>query len=401
MHLNDRILAIDDHVENLIILEELLAADYTVRCVGSGEEALRVAPQFQPNLVLLDVMMPGLNGNDTCDLLRATPELSSAKIVMVSARSEVTDRLAAYSLGAVDYITKPFHDQEVLAKVRTWMRMVHSEQVDEIRQDVEKARDAVGTTLAKLASFRDTETGDHLFRVRWYSHALAEQLAAAGPYSRQIDETFLEQLYRASPLHDIGKVGIDDSILRKPGPLTVAEFEAIKHHAVIGSDILAQAAAHLPDADYLKMAVGIARHHHERFDGTGYPDGLAGSVIPLAARIVAVADVFDALTSSRVYRQASSVAEAARTIEANAGSQFDPAVVDALGSRLDDLRQAQGRYANGAPINEVELVGVGNLELCDGHNIDHAEHSFIMLDAVDFGCDGAPCESKYSIREAL
>ena len=184
---------------------------------------------------------------------------------MVSAHSEVTDRLAAYSLsGAVDYITKPFHDQEVLAKVRTWMRMVHSEQVDEIRQDVEKARDAVGTTLARLASFRDTETGDHLFRVRWYSHALAEQLAAAGPYSRQIDETFLEQLYRASPLHDIGKVGIDDSILRKPGPLTVAEFEAIKHHAVIGSDILAQAAAHLPDADYLNMAVGIAEHHHRQ-----------------------------------------------------------------------------------------------------------------------------------------
>ena len=184
MHLNDRILAIDDHVDNLIILEELLGADYTVRCVGSGDEALRVAPQFQPNLVLLDVMMPGLNGNDTCDLLRATPGLNAAKIVMVSARSEVKDRLAAYNVGAVDYITKPFHDQEVLAKVRTWMRMVHSEQVDEIWQEVEKTRDAVGTTLAKLASFRDTETGDHLFRLRWYSHALAEQLATAGPYSQ-------------------------------------------------------------------------------------------------------------------------------------------------------------------------------------------------------------------------
>src|SRR2546430_1630127 len=147
MHLNDRILAIDDRVDNLMILEELLGADYTIRCVSSGEEALRVAPQFQPNLVLLDVMMPGLNGNDTCDLLRAIPGLNAAKIIMVSARGDVKDRLAAYDVGAVDYITKPFHDQEVLAKVRTWMRMVHSERVDEIWQEVEKTRDAVGTAL--------------------------------------------------------------------------------------------------------------------------------------------------------------------------------------------------------------------------------------------------------------
>ena len=168
------------------------------------------------------------------------------------------DRLAAYDVGAVDYITKPFHDQEVLAKVRTWMRMVHSEQVDEIWREVEKTRDAVGMALVKLASFRDTETGDHLFRLRWYSHLLAEQLATMGPYRRQIDETFLEQLYRASPLHDIGKMGIDDAILGKLGPLTAAEFEAIKRHAVIGGDILAQATIHLPHADYLKMAVDIA-----------------------------------------------------------------------------------------------------------------------------------------------
>ena len=228
--------------------------------------------------------MPGLNGINACALLRLIPELSATKIVMVSACADVKDRLAAYNVGAVDYITKPFNDQEVLAKVRTWMQMVHSQQVDEIWQEVEKTRDAVGMALVNLASFRDTETGNHLFRMRWYSHALAEQLAVSGPYREQVDETFLRQLYRASPLHDIGKVGIEDAILRKPGSLTDAEYEKIKQHPVIGGDILAQAAAKLPHADYLWMAVDIARYHHERFDGCGYPARLAGIGIPLATR---------------------------------------------------------------------------------------------------------------------
>jgi putative two-component system response regulator len=373
MNLNDRILAIDDNVDNLMILEELLGGDYTVLCVASGEEALRVAPEFQPNLVLLDVMMPGLNGNDTCELLRAKSGLRCAKVIMVSARGDVTDRLAAYDVGAVDYITKPFHEQEVLAKVRTWMRMIHSQQVDEILEEVEQTRDVVGTALVTLASFRDTETGDHLFRIRWYSHALAEHLSVVGPYRHQIDETFLEQLYRASPLHDIGKVGIDDAILRKPGPLTQAEFETIKRHAVIGGDILAEAAAKLPHADYLQMAVEIARHHHERFDGSGYPEGLCELDIPLSARIVSVADVFDALTSRRVYKPAISVTEAAQIIEAGAGSQFDPEIVSAFQSRLEDFRQVQGRCASGAAMNDNDLVGAS---ACDVSSVDHIEHRF-------------------------
>src|ERR1700730_16841931 len=171
MHLNDRILAVDDHWDNLLILEELLGTEYTIRCVSSGEEALRVAPEFQPNLILLDVMMPGLNGNETCELLRQIPGVNAARIIMVSARGELRDRLTAYEAGPVDYITKPFHDQEVLAKVRTWMRMIHSERVEEILDEVEKTRDVVGMALVTLASFRDTETGDHLFRIRWYSQA--------------------------------------------------------------------------------------------------------------------------------------------------------------------------------------------------------------------------------------
>jgi len=382
MHLNDRILVIDDNVDNLMILQELLESEYTVQCVASGEEALRVAPRFQPNLVLLDVMMPGLDGNDTCDLLRLLPEMSAAKIVMVSARNELEDRLISYDAGAVDYISKPFHEQEVLAKVRTWMGMVQARHVEDISQEVATLRDAVGTALATLASFRDMETGDHLFRIRWYSHALAEQLALSGPYRLQIDETFLQQLFRASPLHDIGKVGIDDAILRKPGPLTDEEREIIKRHAATGGDILSRAAAKLPHADYLNMAIDIARHHHERFDGSGYPNGLAGDEIPLPARIVAVADVFDALTTRRVYKLAIPIADAARIIEGGSGSQFDPAVVDAFRSRFEELKQAHGRYANGVPIDRDELVGAGPDEHVYSHNIDHIEHSFAMQERV-------------------
>ncbi|HEV2971727.1 MAG TPA: HD domain-containing phosphohydrolase [Pirellulales bacterium] len=378
MHLNDRILAVDDNVDNLAILEELLGGEYTLRCAINGEDALRVAPEFKPNLVLLDLMMPGLNGHETCDLLRRIPELAAIKIVMVSARRDVRDRLSAYDAGAVDYISKPFHEQEVLAKVRTWMKMIHAQHVEGILQEIDRTREVVGTALVNLASFRDAETGDHLFRLRWYSHTLAEHTAMFDPYRRQIDEQFLQQLYRASPLHDIGKVGIDDAILRKPGPLTPAEFEVIKRHTVIGADILSRAAEKLPHADYLKMAVQVARHHHERWDGGGYPDGLAGEAIPLAARIVAVADVFDALTSDRVYKRAMAASDAANIIEDNSGSQFDPSVVDAFRSRFEEFRQAQGRCAAGVSMSDGELVGASSPSNWSGVGVDHVEHALIL-----------------------
>ena len=295
MQFKDQILVVDDHADNRAILEELLGDAYTVISAASGEEALRVAREVRPHLVLLDVMMPGLNGIQTCRMLREQTETRDVKIIMLSARSELSDRLKAYDVGAVDYIAKPFNDQEVLVKVRPWMQMVYKQQVEDIWRNAEKMRDSVRSTIVTLVDFQHTETGDHLFRIRWYATALAEQLAVAGPYSMQIDETFLRQLYRASPLHDVGKVAIDDTILHKPSPLTDYDFEALKQHTVFGGDLLSRAASNLHNADYLSMAIDIARHHHERFDGSGYPDGLAGADIPLAARIVAVVDTFDAL----------------------------------------------------------------------------------------------------------
>jgi putative two-component system response regulator len=379
VHFNNRILAVDDNLDNLRILEECLGDAFEVRCATNGQEALRIAPEFLPDVVLLDLMMPGLDGRETCQLLRARPELRNAKIIMLSARSDIAERLAAYEVGAVDYIAKPFDLREMLAKIGTWTDMIHKQQVEGIWQDLEQTRNGIGLTLTSLVEFRDTETGDHLFRMRWYSQLLAEQLAVDSPYAEQIDETFLRKLYRASPLHDIGKVAIDDAILRKPGRLTASEFEIIKQHSVIGSDILSRAATDLPSADYLSMAICIARHHHERYDGLGYPDGLCGRAIPLAARIVSVADVFDALTSDRVYRTAILPEEASNTIESGSGSQFDPLLVQAFLARFDDIRQAWQRFweKDHSKTKTTDLIGaVANPDYTQCR-VDHLEYSAI------------------------
>jgi putative two-component system response regulator len=322
-----------------------LGQDYTVMTVSSGEEALRMAPAFRPNLVLLDVMMPGMDGLQTCRRLRAMPDVSRAKIVMLSARSKLNDRLAAYDMGAVDYIAKPFDHYEVTAKVRAWMQMVGKEEIASIWRDMETAQLTVGAAMLNLASFRDSETGEHLFRVRWYAQTLAEELSSAGPYRILIDRAFKEDLYRASPLHDVGKIGVDDAILRKPGPLTEQEFASMKKHTIVGFEILRAAARKLPAAGYLTMAAEVARHHHEWFDGSGYPDGLAGAKIPLAARILAVADVFDALTTQRVYKDAISVSAATEVIQRETRSHFDPVVMGAFEAQLDAFRLAQTRFA--------------------------------------------------------
>lgn len=345
MYLNDRILAVDDDTANLTMLEELLGLEHTVMSVATGNEALHVAPAFRPDLILLDVKMPRLDGVETCHRLRALPELAGTRIVMLSALNDMPRCLAACEGGASDCIAKPFDRIEVLAKVRTWMQMVHKECIEEMWHEAEIAREAVGDSLLSLSMFRNTESGDHLFRVRWYAQTLADQLAAAGPYRNFVNQDFREGLYLASPLHDIGNVAVADAILRKPGPLTTLEFESMKKHTIVGSEVLRVAAQRRPAARYLEMAADIARHHHERFDGTGYPDRIAGTIIPLAARIVAVADVFDALTTKRVYKDAVAMEEAMRIIVAGAATQFDPAIVEGFQARWDDVLLAQPRFA--------------------------------------------------------
>jgi putative two-component system response regulator len=271
---------------------------------------------------------------------------------MLSAKADLADRLRGYRTGAVDYIAKPFDDREIEAKVHAWSEMVHQEQLEQVQQNIAGVYEEISGTLASVISLRDMETGSHLYRMRAYAQILSEQLATSGPFAARIDEAFLRNLYFATPLHDIGKVGVSDAILRKPGPLTPGEFAEMKRHTVLGAELLANAAARFPEAEYLQTAIKVARHHHERFDGTGYPDGLAGEAIPLAARIVAVADAFDAMTSHRVYRQAVEPAVAAAEIVRGSAAQFDPGIVDAFLKCSELLFQVQTHFSDAAETSE-------------------------------------------------
>jgi putative two-component system response regulator len=259
-------------------------------------------------------------------------------------RQEIRD-LEAWVVDAEGVMRLLRESHEALEKSHTAIQHRATELATLLQQRTAEAistRDVMVLTLAKLAESRDPETGEHLERIRAYAQVLAGHLSRQGPYTRQIDQQFLEDLYRASPLHDIGKVGIPDEILLKPGPLTAAEFEVMKQHAVIGATTLHDVSGSSDYVGFLAMAVQIARHHHERFDGDGYPDGLAGEEIPLAARIVALADVFDALTSVRIYKDAVDPEITRTLIEEQDGRHFDPAVVEAFRACYPDFLQIWG-----------------------------------------------------------
>ena len=253
---------------------------------------------------------------------------------MVSASTAIEARLRAYRAGANDYVCKPFDEAELLAKVQAAVAVKSDYQT--LLVDVESFFNATGEVLELLTHLRDAETGEHIDRMRIYSHLLAAQLRYS-PYAREIDDLFLDNLLRASALHDIGKVGIPDALLHKPGLLTVEERLIMNRHTIDGERILRRLAARTTTPGYFEMAAQIARSHHEHFDGTGYPDGLQGSEIPLAARIVKVADVFDALTTVRPYKESLRPELATEVIVRGRGSEFDPVVVDAMLSVLDEF----------------------------------------------------------------
>ena len=371
--MKSRILLVDDSEINLRILHELLKSDYELAKATSGEQCLEMLPNFAPDLVVLDIMMPGMDGYETCRRIKTGPLGKFTQVMLVSVKASTSERLQGYDVGADDFIIKPFDHDELLAKVRIQFRLrgamedlwtAHG-QIQQFNRELEQlvaartsevvaTRDLAIFALAKLAESRDPETGEHLDRMRNYSRILAEELHREGPYRDQIDAAFVDNIYRSSPLHDIGKVGIPDAILLKPARLTKDEFEVMKTHTTIGASALEEAERHHQCADFLAMAIEIARHHHERFDGRGYPSGLAGEKIPLAARIVALADVYDALTSARVYKPAYDADVARRMIEEEDGRQFDPAVVTAFRTRYDDFldllhaSQARGAQATAA-----------------------------------------------------
>lgn len=344
-----RILIVDDNALNIDILRRILRKDYDLETATNGEECLAKLPAFKPNLVLLDIMMPGIDGYETCRRIKSSPVGAFVQVILVSGKGSTAERLKGYEAQADDYLVKPYDHDEMLSKARVHMRLALTqrqlaaarEEIALYATDLEKlvarrtqqwaaTQDMTVFALAQLTDSRDPETGEHLSRIRFYSQTLAEELQFSGPYREAIDERFLKDLYRSSPLHDIGKVAVPDAILQKPGKLTTEEFEQIKQHVRVGGDTLENARGYVGDGTFMDMAADIARYHHEKFDGSGYCAGLRGDEIPLPARIVALADVYDALTSPRVYKPAYEPQRAREIIVRDAGVHFDPAIVEAF-----------------------------------------------------------------------
>ena len=352
--MSGRILIVDENESNLYFLRDALSVYYDLDVARSAEECVQRLEQFRPELVVLDYVSQGPSALDLCRLIKAGDR--EIQVILLTGGGALVERLQGYEAGADDCLVKPVDTEELHAKIHVQLRLRKAlDQVWSLNTKVksynaelerlvenktaalEATQDVTVFALAKLADSRDSETGAHLERMRLYTQILAKQLGQDGPYTDQIDELFLEDLYRASPLHDIGKVGIPDSILLKPARLTRQEFERMKEHTVVGAETLEEASRHLGGASFLKMAADIARHHHERFDGTGYPSGLRGKDIPFSARIVALADVYDAMTSERVYKTAMEPLIARELILAESGKHFDPAIVDGFAACFDQF----------------------------------------------------------------
>ena len=322
-----RVLLVEDDVISSELLEHSLASfGYEVTTAQDGQEAQELIRSGRYRLMVSDWEMPNLSGLDLCRRIRARNTGSYIYVILVTSNTGTENIVEALSAGADDFISKPFHPDELRVRLRVGERILGLE-----------SRDLVIFSLAKLAESRDIETGAHLERMREYSRILAEELALMEHYRETIDGEYVNLIHLTSPLHDIGKVGIPDNILLKPGRLTEDEFEVMKQHVVIGGRTLDAAAKVRPDAEFLQIARDIAWSHHEWYNGEGYPEGLRGEQIPLCGRIVALADVYDALTTRRVYKQAFEHTHAKAIILEGRGTQFDPDVVDAFLARENDF----------------------------------------------------------------
>jgi len=345
-----RVLIVDDAPENIRILVESLKHSYIIMFASNGKDALRLAQSDPPpDIILLDVVMPGMSGYDVCQELKANPVTKDIPVVFVTSQAEESDEAHGLALGAVDYISKPFRSSLVSNRVGNQLELKrHRDQLDELvkerTQELNLTKEVTIEALATLAEWRDPETGGHIKRTQNYVRALAEQLRKNPQFAPFLDDDVIELLYQSAPLHDVGKVGIPDSILLKPGKLTDEEFEIMKTHTTRGRDALASTERRLGNNSFLRLARDIAYCHHERWDGKGYPRNLPGESIPLAARLMSVADVYDALCSKRVYKPAMPHEKAFQIIYEGKGTQFDPSVVEAMEAIQDDFRAISRKF---------------------------------------------------------
>ena len=342
------LLIVDDTTANLRLLSSMFAEKgYRVRSVINGPMALTAVKAEAPDLILLDINLPEMNGFQVCETIKADESVADIPVIFISALDDLQDKVRAFTTGGVDYITKPFQIEEVVSRVRTHLTLRRTQQELELARNellevnhhleervqkqvrqISSANLATIFVLAKLAESRDADTGKHLDCVRHLSRAMAEELARSEKYQARIGQKFIDDLFEASALHDIGKVGIPDSILLKPGKLTTDEFETMKSHTLIGAEPLRKVEEEYPGNAMIRMGIEIVEGHHEKWNGMGYPHGRKGEEIPLVARIVALVDVYDALTSVRPYKPAFSHTESRDIIVADSGSHFDPELVE-------------------------------------------------------------------------
>lgn len=355
------ILVVDDTPDNLMLMSELLKDYYKIKVANSGMKALKIAQSdTPPDLILLDVMMPDLDGYEVCKQLKTNPQTRHIPIIFLTAKSDVTDETKGLELGAIDYITKPINPAIVMARVKTHLDMKMMQdflrnqnhfleaEIEKRTREVAAIQDVTIHAMASLAETRDNETGNHIRRTQNYVRILAQKLRYHPRFSHFLDDDkMIEILFKSAPLHDIGKVGIPDNILLKPGRFEPEEFEIMKTHPALGRSAILHAEYELGiEVPFLKYAKEIAYAHQEKWDGSGYPLGLSGDDIPISARLMAIADVYDALISRRVYKEGMPHEKAVGIIVEGRGNHFDPDMVDAFIELQNDFKAVAEKYAD-------------------------------------------------------
>ena len=365
------VLIVDDTPENVAVINDLLRDDYRTRVAHNGTTALNVAFMDEPpDLVLLDIMMPDMDGYQVCKHLKTDARTKHIPIIFLTVKAETEDEQRGFNLGAVDYIVKPISPPILKARVRTHLAL--KEAADFLRdknsfleaevvkrtREVQLVQDVTIMAMASIAETRDNETGNHIRRTQNYVRVLAARLRSHPKFAAVLDDPTIEMLFKSAPLHDIGKVGIRDAILLKPAKLTPEEFEIMKTHTTLGRDMI-MAAEKLMDAPstFLRFAREIAHYHQEKWDGSGYPDGLAGDAIPLCARLMAVADVYDALISRRVYKPPFSRERAFGIMLEGRGTHFDPDILDTFTIVEPEFAAIAERYSD----NEADVAKKASL----------------------------------------
>ncbi|OSM01719.1 response regulator [Magnetofaba australis] len=332
------ILVVDDTPENIDVLSGVLRGEYKVKAALNGDKALRIASaESKPDMILLDVMMPEMDGYEVCRRLKADPATARIPVIFITAKSEQEDERRGLELGAVDYITKPISPPIVKVRVRTHLALYDQQRelrrmVDERTEELVRTRMEIIRRLGRAAEFKDNETGLHVIRMSHYSRLMAQAL--------EISEEWTDLVFHAAPMHDIGKIGIPDSVLLKPGKLDDKEWEIMRQHPAFGAQIIGD-----DPSELMLMSKEIAMTHHEKWDGSGYPNRIAAEDIPLPGRIIAIADVFDALTSERPYKKAWPVEKAVAVIDEGAGVHFDPKLIPVFHEILPEALEIKERYA--------------------------------------------------------